>query len=453
MWSDRGEYMNAATHLVTTGIMALVAATASAGPASATAGTPLAERMNEQWLYEVSRSGISVQAEGESLAPSLSSDGRYVSFLSQAENLVPGDANNQYDIFVRDRQASTFELISLSSGGSQANDFSEGSAISGDGRYVAFQSMATNLVPGDTNDNGDVFVRDRQTNTTERVNVSGAGAQAGGLTTIADISADGRYVTFTSSAANLVAGDTNGAADVFVRDRLWNTTDRVSVSGAGAQGGGASSGGSISADGRYVTFTSSAANLVAGDTNGAADVFVRDRLWNTTDRVSVSGAGAQGGGESSGGSISADGRYVAFLSSASNLVPGDTNYTTDIFVHDRYLETTELASVDDAGGQADAGSFNPLIGENGRYVAFVSGASNLISEDYNEYVDVFVRDRSTQTTIRVSESDSSMEPNNESYSATMSADGRYVGFMSWATNLMAGDNNNFPDIFVTNRHS
>ena len=224
--------------------------------------------------------------------------------------------------------------------------------------------------------------------------------QADGESSSPAISADGRFVAFVSFATNLVPGDSNGRGDVFVRDRLTQTTERVSVDSAGTEGNSGSDGPSISANGRFVVFWSDATNLVRGDTNGVADVFVRDRLTRTTERVSVDSAGNEGNGASglhshSEYSISADGRFVAFVSSATNLVPGDTNGAADVFVHDRLTRTTERVSVDSAGNEANSSSFDPVISADGRFVAFSSAATNLVPGDTNEQPDVFVRDRKT----------------------------------------------------------
>ncbi len=280
----------------------------------------------------------SAEAEGNyrSNWSSVSADGRYVAFSSLADNLVAGDTNGVVDVFVRDRVTGITDRVSVSGAGEQGNDWSNWPSISADGRYVAFMSTANNLVAGDTNGSWDVFVRDRVSGETERVSVSSAEVEAnggsGGAVNLLAISADGRYVAFLSEATNLVAGDTNGSNDVFVRDRVSGETERVNVSSAGAEANGPSGYSVISADGRYVAFMSDATNLVPGDTNGRADVFVRDRMAGETQRVSVSSAGVEADGRSDENSISADGRYVAFGSRASNLVPGDTNGTRDIFV-------------------------------------------------------------------------------------------------------------------------
>src|SRR6185436_2049194 len=201
-----------------------------------------------------------------------SDDGRYVAFDSLAGNLVPGDTNGKRDVFVRDRQAGTTTLVSISSTGTQGGADSGGPVLSGDGRYVAFWSRAAVLVPDDTNVAPDVFVHDRQTGTTIRVSVDSAGVQGNDDSYPTSISRDGRYVAFTSLATNLVPGDTTGAQDAFVHDLVTGSTIRVSVdsNGAGGQGGphGSSFLPKLSGDGRYVVFQSEATNLVPGDTNG-----------------------------------------------------------------------------------------------------------------------------------------------------------------------------------------
>jgi Tol biopolymer transport system component len=237
----------------------------------------------------------------------------------------------------------TTARVSLGPNGVQGNDFS-GSygaipALSADGRVVAFESEASNLVPGDTNGRQDVFVRDRQTGTTARVSRGRGGVQGNDDSFGAMLSADGRFVAFASDASNLVPGDTNGERDVFVRDRRTGTTERVSLGPNGRQGNADSDNPSLSSDGQFVAFYSYASNLVPGDTNGERDVFVRDRRTGTTERVNLGPNGVQGNDFSgSYGAIpvlSANGRFVAFDSSANNLVQDDTNGQADVFVHTR----------------------------------------------------------------------------------------------------------------------
>jgi Tol biopolymer transport system component len=234
--------------------------------------------------------------------------------------------------------AGTTTCVSVASDGSQGNDGSYSPSISADGRYVAFDSDASNLVSGDTNSESDVFVHDRQTGETTRVSVASDGEQGNEDSWYPSISADGRHVAFGSSASNLVGGDTNSEYDVFVHDRQAGQTTRVSVASDGGQGNDRSEEFSISADGRYVVFDSAASNLVGCDTNDVWDIFVHDRQAGQTTRVSAASDGSQGNSDSGGSSISADGRYVVFDSAASNLVGGDTNGNWDVFVHDRESE-------------------------------------------------------------------------------------------------------------------
>ncbi|MEX2158554.1 MAG: flexitail domain-containing putative surface protein [Dehalococcoidia bacterium] len=391
------------------------------------------------------------QGNSQSYADAISADGRFVAFRSHATNLVAGDTNGTFDAFVRDRQSGTTERVSVDSAGNQGNSDSYAAAISADGRFVAFWSAATNLVAGDTNGVQDAFVRDRQTGTTERVSLDNAGTQGNDSSYPVSISADGRFVAFESYATNLVASDTNGVPDAFVRDRQSGTTERVSVDSSGTQGNDSSWAGSISADGRFVAFASVATNLVAGDTNGTGDVFVRDRLSGTTERVSVDSVGTQSNGFSYAAAISADGRFVAFWSDATNLVAGDTNGVADAFVRDRQTGTTERVSVDNAGTEGNAFSHPTSISADGRFVAFWSYATNLVASDTNGVADALVRDRQSGTTERVSVDSAGNQGNNDSAPKGISADGRFVAFGSDASNLVAGDTNGTTDAFVRDR--
>ena len=338
----------------------------------------------------VSVASDGAQGNGDSGQPVISADGRFVAFYSSASNLVPGDTNGVEDVFVHDRLTGQTARVSVASDGAQGNGPSWGPSISADGRFVAFESRASNLVPGDTNDTTDVFVHDRLTGQTTRVSVASDGREGNSYSWLARISADGRFVVFTSDASNLVPGDTNGTWDVFVHDRQTGQTTMVSVASDGTPGNGRSIGVSISGDGRFVAFESEASNLVAGDTNGTWDVFVHDRLTGQTTRVSVASDGAQGADSSSGGELSAHGRFVVFFSFASNLVPGDTNERMDVFVHDRQTGETTIVSVASDGAQGNANSSGAAISADGRFVVFTSKASNLVPGDTNGTWDVFV---------------------------------------------------------------
>ncbi len=388
---------------------------------------------------------------GHSYIPAISADGRFVAFSSDATNLVSGDTNGFRDIFVHDRLTGTTERVSVSTGGTEADGVSETPAISADGRFVAFYSDATNLVSGDTSGVSEIFVHDRQTGTTERVSVAMGGAEANGGSLYAAISADGRFVAFYSDANNLVSSDTNGRGDIFVHDRQTGTTERVSITTGGIQADGYSFRPVISADGRFVAFDSDATDLVSGDTNGTTDVFVHDRQTGTTERVSVATGGTEANSTSDTPAISADGRFVAFRSFADNLVSGDTNADTDIFVHDRQTGTTERVSVATGGTEANSTSDTPAISADGRFVTFYSNATDLVGGDTNSAPDVFVHDRQAGTTERVSVATGGTEGNGNSGTAAISADGRFVTFASTATNLVSGDSNNATDIFVRDR--
>jgi Tol biopolymer transport system component len=373
----------------------------------------------------------------------VSADGRWVAFTSAADNLVPGDTNFQWDVFLHDRQTGTTTRVSMAPGGGQMDIPSDFPAISADGRWVAFQS-------GSPLGTTQVFLHDRETGTTTPVSVGLGGIAGSGA--FPAMSADGNWVSFTSRADNLVAGDTNGVEDVFVYDRQTAVVTRVSVGSGGAQGNRYSwSLGSLSADGRSVAFASMASNLVADDTNEDWDVFVHDRQTGTTTRVSVGPGGAQGNGGSFNAAISADGRWVAFASRASNLLPGDTNGHEDVFVHDRQTGATTGVSVGLGSVPGNADSSRPAISADGRSVAFYSAASNLVAGDTNGSSDVFVRDRHAGVTTRVSVGPGGVQGAGSSVGASISADGRVVAFESEAGNLAADDTNFQWDAFAHDR--
>lgn len=324
----------------------------------------------------------------------ISANGRFTTFTSEATNLVQGDTNGYQDVFIHDRRTGTTTRISVNSRDREGNADSSYSSVSADGRFVAFSSSASDLVKGDTNGYTDLFVHDRETGSTRLVSVSSTGQQADDNTTYVGpgmISTDGRFIAFDSTATNLVPHDGNGVGDIFVRDRVAGTTKRVSLRSGGDGANGPSRNPTISAEGGFVSFTSDATNLVGGDTNGYADVFVRDRGAGTTRRVSVSSAGEEGGQPSGYSSISRDGRYVAFDSYATNLVGGDTNGYADVFVRDRKLGKTRRVSLSSAGAQGDLPSDYPFISADGRFVVFQSQATNLVGGDTNGAYDVFVR--------------------------------------------------------------
>lgn len=413
--------------------------------------TLLASLAHGEETARVSVSTALAEANNNSFLPALNEDGKIVVFHSFANNLVGGDTNNVLDVFVRHRQTGETTRVSVSTGGVQGNKLSRAGDLDHEGRLVAFESDATNLVTGDTNAKRDIFVRDRQADSTTRVSVATGGGQVNGDSFNAAFSGDGRFVAFDSVATNLIVGDTNNVSDVFVHDRQTGQTTRVSVATGSVQANGGSFAPALSTDGRFVVFHSTATNLVAGDTNNVSDVFVHDRQTGETTRVSVATGNVQGNAASQAGDISEDGRWVAFESSATNLVIGDSNGFIDLFMHDRQTGATTRVSVATGGGQGNEASLEPAISENGRFVAFLSYASNLVTGDTNGNGDVFVHDRQTNTTTMMSVTTGGVQGNDFSCNPAISQDGRIVGFFSDSTNLVPNDTNAARDIFTHDR--
>lgn len=438
----------------------LVAALVPAGIAGA---RPQAQAIGVPETVRVSVTNDEAQANDRSQDFSMSSDGRYVAFMSYATNLVPGDTNGQVDVFVRDTELGTTERASVSSDEVQGNDYSAVCRISANGKYVAFSSYASNLVPGDTNALPDIFVRDLEAGTTERVSVKSDGTQANGVSATPSLNWNGTLVTFASDATNLVttgSADTNGVRDVFVHDMATGETRLESRDSAGVLGNGASANPMFSGNGTYVVFESDATNLVTGDTNGVTDVFTRIP-GGTTARVSVGNGspGAQSNGASTHPCVSADGRYVTFWSYSTSFVLGDTNGIYDLFLRDTTDNTTERVNVSSGEVQANDDAFTAVtslysyVTGDGRYVAFPSGATNLVTGDTNGCDDVFLRDRTNGTTERVSVTTAGAQATNNSgqFGMAVSSDGRYVAFQSDATDMVSGDTNAKSDVFVRDR--
>ena len=410
---------------------------------------PVAEAASPKTKRMSISSGGAQTVTGNSLEPTTSATGRFVAFYSDATNLVGNDTNLDRDVFVRDRKKKRTRRISVRTGGGQANGDSFDPSISADGRFVAFASNATNLVGNDDNSAADIFVHDRKKKRTRRVSVKTGGAQANGESFSPSISADGRFVAFASNATNLVGNDDNSDSDVFVHDRKKKRTRRVSIKTGGAESNDGSFSPSISASGRLIAFSSRATNLIGSDGNNQSDVFVHDRRSKKTKRVSVKTGGAEAsGGGSVGPAISGDGRFVAFQSNATNLVSDDVAHT-DVFVHDRKKKRTKRVSIARGGGQADDQSFSPSISANGRYIGFHSDATDIAKNDLNGVRDAFVHDRKQKRTKRVSVKTGGAEAiGGVSRDVSISGDGRFVAFRSDAENLVGNDNNGLADIFM-----
>jgi Tol biopolymer transport system component len=430
---------------------------------------------------------------------------RFTLAVTDNEGQTAADAVDVHVLGFAVRDASTTTRVSVSNDGTEGHGMSRRAVISGDGRYVAFDSVAGDLVTGDTNDTRDVFLHDRWTEKTTRISVASSAGQGNGASEDPRLSANGRYVSFRSYASNLVIGDTNDLQDVFVHDLETGETTRVSVASDGREAWGFAH--AISSDGRYVAFDSASPSLVAGDTNNAFDIFVRDRQARVTTRVSVTSDGRESeyGRASLAPVISADGRHVAFHSNGLHPTrPGVVNpYGWNVMVHDRGTHQTTRASelVDPAleiytGSYANGFSVNPDISADGRYVTFESTSRYLVSGDDDESLEIFIRDRSTNTTTVVdgvaeispaaaisgngrmvafaayhnegvaqvfvhdrehgdtaivSLAASGTVGNADSTWPDLSGDGRYVVFVSEATNLVAGDTNGVADVFVRDR--
>ena len=337
------------------------------------------------------------QANGPSASPKISRDGRFVVFKSDASNLVSGDTNGVTDVFVRDRVKGRTVRVSVATDGTQANAVSSLYAspnIDADGYVVVFVSHASNLVPDDANGTADTFTHDLLTGRTELVDVASDGTHGNDWAgSNAALSRTGRYVAFESASTNLVPGGTSG---VYVHDRATGRTERVDVAtdGTPANAGPLDLGTWVSASGRYVCFRSYATNLVPGDTNSTTDVFVRDLVANRTERVSVATGGVQAFGEQdthvSDASMSDDGRFVLFDSFATNLVPADTNVSEDVFVHDRSTGRTARVSLAGDGSQGNWANGNSQISGDGRYAAYGTVASNIVPDDTNGTYDIAV---------------------------------------------------------------
>ncbi len=371
--------------------------------------------------------------------------------------------------------------LASTTGSASGNGYSDNPSTSSDGRYTVFASDASNLVSGDTNGTRDIFLFDNQTNTTRRLNLSRQGEQTNGPSNRPVISADGRYVAFESTATNLILGDTNGFSDIFVVDVITGAIDMLSLDASGTRANNSNFRPSISSTGRYVSFESSATNLVSSGTSvGVSHIYVRDRdvsgsgTFDTTGNISTVLVSQSSGGTAANGNslqsvLSADGRYIAFASDATNLVSSDTNVLRDIFLRDRTGGTTTCVSVATGGTQATGGdSRTPSLSSDGRYIAFASSATNLASGDTNGVSDIFVHDRTTTTTQRISVSTSGTEAVDPSATGfklgsinpSISSTGRYVAFASLANNLTAGDSagqkqnldaNDALDVFVRDR--
>ncbi len=398
----------------------------------------------------VSISSAGFEGNQVSRTPSISADGRFIVFASEATNLVDGDNNGVEDIFLHDWPSGTTERVSLNGQGQEADGASAWPEISADGRTLVFSSTATNLVAGDSNGAEDVFVVDFQANTIERVSHPASGGQANAASSHPVISSDGRFVVFVSAATNLVADATTGLEEIYIFDRADGSLQWVSAPLVGLENDGVSGEPAISADGNWVAFSSSSTQLVLNDTLNRRDIFLWNRASRALQRVSVTQAGEQALSSSYAPALNADGRYIVFRSHAKNLVADDTNNMADIFLRDRLDGALQRVNLSTSGEQALYGaSDEPAISADGRFIVFRSYATNLVADDLNSSPDIFVRDLQG-TTTRTSVDSYAVESNGSNYSPVISADGAAIAFYSEATNLdeVPADDNGMGDIFA-----
>lgn len=403
----------------------VAACAATAAPASAHSASHTAR-------ISVSTGGH--QADGASATPAISADGRYVAFTSAADNLVPGDRNGVADLFVHDLRTGRTQRV--------ADGPAEDPALSGDGRYVVFATKAA-LVKGDDNGAADIYLRDLKTRRIERISTGHASSRpVFALNYEPTISANGRYVAYSTAAPDAVPADTNGRDDVIVHDRRTGKNELVQYRTDGTQGDSDAFMASVSADGRFVAFTTAAQLDPAHDWTHATNVYVRDRARGTTEQVSIPTRFVYKDG-SWGPSMSANGRLVAFASNVSSLVPGDTDKTTDVFLFDRKARQTVRLSTAADGTQADGASKGVSLSADGRYAAFVSSATNLVPGDTNGVSDVFVKDLRTGAIRLVTRT-----ADGPTDTVALDAHGRTAAFSSAATDLVPKDTNGVDDIFV-----
>jgi hypothetical protein len=388
------------------------------------------------------------QANGRSDWSSISANGRWVAFESRATDLPVQDNNGSVeDVFVQNLRTSKTMLVSVDSFGLQGNADSFEPDISADGRWVSFQSSATNLVPNDAGFDDDIFVHNARSGETRLASMNSSGEQANSVSFFSQLSSDGHRIGFISLANNLVPGDDNGCYDVFVRNLTTGKTTLISQSSSGEIGNDCSVFFSISADGHRVAFESEATNLVPGDTNDHRDIFVHDMRTGETSLVSVSQSGEQGNASSAFPSMSPDGRAVAFQFFGDNLITNDNNGSSDILVSHLRTGRLQSASVNGSGEQGNSDSFGFSALSN-HHAAFESAASNLVADDRNPWADVFVHNLRKGTTRLVSMSSSGQPADYLSFHPSISADGSMVTFTSLSDNLVPNAPNGDADVFV-----
>lgn len=394
------------------------------------------------------------QADRGSSSPCMSADGRFVAYLSSATNLVPGDTNGVDDVFVVELATGVVERASVGAAGAEAHGPCSGPSLSADGGLVCFASFAGDLAPSDSNGQNDVFVRDRAAGTTELVSRAPGGAAAAGSSYAARISPDGRFVAFLSWADDLVAGDTNWTRDLYLHDRQNGLTTRVAPAGVEPDGPcGGNFGPRWSEDGRFLAFASEATNLVPGDTNGVQDVFVFERAAGAIQRVSLSPQGLQHDDWSDLADFSLDGSVLLVLSAARSWGFVDDNDAPDLYAVHRATLASECVSRSWKGIAAAQGAWAGSISRDGRFAAFVSDAETLVPLDGNNQRDLYLRDRHAGTIERANTIPAIGPSVGTANFPALDPSGDRVLFTSLANDLAWGDSNDAWDVFLVGCHA
>ena len=427
--------------------LVVFACTLAAGPAVA------------QPTTRVSVATTGAQADKPCLAPGISADGRFVVFSSHATTLAPGGSGGMLQIFLHDRVAGQTTLISHKKGdkAKPGDKDSRYPSISHDGRYIVFQSLATDLADGDTNGKSDIYLYDRTAGAATLISRKNGGGAADGASRQPAMSRDAGKISFLSTAKNMTDPAFGDAKDqVFVFDRSTNKTAAVSIGTDNKAADAACDTPVISHDGKFVAFSSAATNLAAGDTNAKSDIFRRDLTANTTALVSKDKDGNPSDGDSLYPSIARDGSKIAFESAATDLVADDTNAKNDVFLRDVGAGTNTLVSARAGDHKVGNGaSATPSISLDGKFVAFASRATDLTDPPTTVLSHVFVRDIAAKSNRVCSVAGDDSLGSHDSERPDLSGDGAFVAFRTPSNNLVGArdsggpkDDNALADVFV-----
>jgi Tol biopolymer transport system component len=397
-------------------------------------------------VTRVSTAADGTQRGSDAFLPVFSPDGSKIAF-EDVRDLRFNDI--QRDIFVKDLTSGALTQVNTAADGTRLGGFAANPAFSPDGRSIAFQADTAGFF------SFEILVKDLATGAVTQVSTAADGTAGNATSQLPAFSPDGRKIAFDSFASNLVAGDTNNANVIFVKDLATGAVTRVDTAADGTQANGQASLSFVfSPNGRKIAFESDATNLVAGDTNGQADIFVKDLSSGAITRVSTARDGTEANGQSFSFVFSPNGRKIAFASNATNLVACDTNGQADIFLKDLVTGAVTRVSTAADGTQANGGSSDPVFSPDGRKIAFISDASNLVAGDTNGVDDIFVKDLVSGAVTRVNIAIDGTQANDRSnfgsnlVKAPFSSDGSKIVFESLASNLVAGDTNGASDIFV-----